>query len=67
MARMIRIHGVDHQPDDAFGGHVLLEFLHRARFEMVGAERAIQVVGFQHDNFAGVIGEANDFAVNVRG
>jgi len=44
-----------------------LQLLHRARFEMVMAERTIQVVFLQHDDFSFVIAQSMGLSVYVPG
>ena len=66
VAEIFRVHGIHQQPHDAFGGQILLQFLHRAGRVMVVAERAVGVVGFDDDNLALVIGQLDGLAVDVR-
>lgn len=67
VAGTVRAGRVDEQPDHAFGGHRALEFLHSAGAEMIVAERAIEIVGFEDDNLAFVIAEFVCFAFDVLG
>ena len=66
VAEIFLVHGIHHQPDNAFGGQIPLQFLHRAARVVVVAIRTVGIVGLDDDDLALVIAQVDGFAVDVR-